>query len=204
MKRAFSFKNPSQKRKAALIPVLAIGLLWTLCQGEEDPNLRQPPMLNKPAEMGTETPATALRTKTWTDLPVEEIAAFNPFPLPPKTVPARDEKTEKAGSAEAAHEQNRATSDAERRRYWETQSVSIIYQGPKGPVAVIGSKTIGVGDMLDENLLVVDIRPDGIWVSQISEDSASGPARPANSTLSPYSFQSLWCQLKILGKKFGF
>ncbi len=199
MKLAATFKDPAQKRKAALIPVLVLGLVWMLCRHDEDSNLLPPPALNKPAPGETKTSSAAPRAKFWTELPLDQIAAFNPFPSPPKTEP--EKPTEPPISAEAAREQNRAKSNAESRRHWETQSASIIYQGPNGPVAVVGNKTVGVGDLLDENLRVVDIRQEGIWVSQIADVP---PPEPTNSPLSSYFLKPLLERLKILGKKFGF
>lgn len=179
MKLTLSLSDPAQKRKALLIPVLVLGLAWSLSQGEEEPALD-----TTPREAVTESPALekrprAARTKTWNELSLAEITAFNPFSVPEETIaPGPSNVLTKQPSGVAPAESGHKTQPASGLQKWEQQSVSIVYKGPKGPLAVIGERTVGIGDFLDETTFVVDIRQDGVWVSQTANKPQKAPLHP--------------------------
>lgn len=178
MKLALSLSDPAQKRKALLIPVLVVGLAWSLAPGEEAPEVKPPARPAKADRPVSDRRPSAPRKKTWTELSLAEITAFNPFPIPaevppPEPIEPLNGQAPKEAPAEAAVE---AVPPLQK---WESQSVSIVYRGPKGPLAVIGDRTIGIGDFLDETTIVVDIREDGVWVSQFGGSSPGIPSRPS-------------------------
>jgi hypothetical protein len=166
MKLTFSLSDPAQKRKALLIPVLVLGLAWSLSQGKVDP-AKQRSSRAKAERPASENRAIPPRAKAWTAMTLDEITALNPFPIP---APTQAPEAANILESETPQEPPAATeAEPARPTIWELQSVSIVYRGPKGPLAVIGDRTVGIGDMLDENTCVVDIRDDGVWLERIAD-----------------------------------
>lgn len=198
MDMKFSLNDPAQRRRALMIPVLGGGLIWALFFSGDEEKMLPPAPANAP-QQASAAEAAPPRVKEWTEMPLEQILAFNPFPIPravPKTAPnvVREAETLRA----MANTQQEEV--AAQIQQWEAQTVSMIYQGPKGPLAVIGGETFGVGDLLDENTRVTAIRDDGVWVSdaQSEPDPATNPGKPQGQPA------TLMNQLKNLGNVFGF
>jgi hypothetical protein len=172
MKLSFSLSDPAQKRRALLIPILGLGLVWSL-SGEADDPIQEPSSRRAKAERPpADSRALPSRTKTWTELSLAEITAFNPFVLPEAT---KEPEPSDVLPSETESQVENVTPAAPPLEKWELERVSIIYQGPTGPLAVIGDKTVGIGQMLDENTLVVDIRDDGVWVSEVKAEPLPNP-----------------------------
>jgi hypothetical protein len=103
MKLSVPLKTPAQKIKAALIPVLVLGLAWTVFSNEQDSSkpVTFPAAKAKPAI--AENNAGPAKTKEWNELSLKEIVAFNPFPIP-ATIPKQDliKPSEKESTPEIA------------------------------------------------------------------------------------------------------
>ncbi|MCA9073069.1 MAG: hypothetical protein KDA84_29305 [Planctomycetaceae bacterium] len=187
--------DASQKKKALLIPVLVIGLVYALFSGPEDvpPNPQSP---NQPAPAVASPPKESPREKGWTASTLDEVVKFSPFPLPSTPEPSSPEVPTETVSKEAEEQAAHEPADVNLQK-WESQRVSIIYQGPNGPVAVIGEQNVEIGDMLDVTTQVVDIRADGVWVARVSQRGQD----QHNKTSNP---PSLLQRLFNLGKKIEF
>jgi hypothetical protein len=201
MKLSVPLKTPAQKIKAALIPVLVLGLAWTLFSNEQDSSKPVTVAAEKAKPGIAGNNASPAKTKEWNELSLEEIVAFNPFPIP-APIPKQDpmEGTEKESPRKIA----KAAEPIPSIKLWEMQRVSIVYQGPNGPLAVIGDETVGIGDMLDGNTRVVGIRGDGVWVSQETNASDSAAADQTGMSAGSQSGSGSWDWLSKIGKKFGF
>ncbi len=167
-----------------MIPVLVLGLVWALSTGQDELAQSQSPSAGKVENPVGENRPLPARTKTWAERSLAEIIAYNPFPIPPEshTPDSSKRETAKTQGTHQAENQSEILSPLER---WETQSVSIVYHGPNGPLAVIGDRTVGIGDMLDKETRVVDIRDDGVWVSQVTNNASPSSPSPPISPISP-------------------
>jgi hypothetical protein len=126
-----------------------------------------------------------LRAPQWPQFTVEQVLQRSPFvlpstlqkvpeppvqvavaqqPVPPEPKPEPTPQPEQPSDAEiaAAEQQQRRQELAQRLDAWRRQPVSLIFTNSKGRTALIGSRTVSQGDLLDEGIRVVEISPNEV------------------------------------------
>ena len=56
------------------------------------------------------------------------------------------------------------------RARWEAQRVNVVLRAGSDLVAVIGNRTVRVGDVLEEGVRVVEIRPDSVLLEEFAPE----------------------------------
>jgi hypothetical protein len=181
-------------RQAVLIGVLAIVLVVVLvvqfgggsgaeetaCAKAAAKTATGPKRSSRAPKRRPASPATVRRQPSlppslppWPRFELSEVLEFDPFQAPPAL--RRQSKADQAGSV-SGNEEIAAVRDQRLRQIWaehqqaleklQQQGVRIIVGSPgKGRAAVIGNRTVRVGDTLDR-FRVMAIEPDGVVIQQ--------------------------------------
>ena len=163
--------------KLALIPILATILIWTLSSSADEPldsvaaaettaDPNSADLLGSPPaqrEFRNSGPAS----RPWPAVDHRTIAEFDPFTLTGELEqrstlpPAAQEPHEVAALAEDHNEQQitKALSEVQ---------LQGIFNGQQGPVALVDSRMVRIGDEIKPGLRVVEITSDGIVVEPVA------------------------------------
>jgi hypothetical protein len=170
--------------KLALIPVLAVVLLTVLRQPPTD---APAPEARPIAE--AETPSAAPPTRLISTLPelsLRDALAFDPFgqlalpvrqseePPPPPVPPTP--------VVEAPPTSGPKQPLVDRAKTLKELKVSAVFSSPKGPVAIIDSKTVRPGDLLSPGVRVVEIRGTNV-ILRVEDGEAASPEKPAEAAI---------------------
>ncbi len=167
--------TPRQWATIGLLAVVLVGVLWWQF-GASEPgpgDAKAGPAAPSPASpvstfpAGLKGAATGQSSGTapsppWPTIPLAEAAAYDPFqPLehqPASTPPLAKAAAKAKTSQDSA--QRRARQDQLLAALRKTGTTAVL-RGPQGAMAIVGRRTIRVGDELD-GFRVVAIEPDGV------------------------------------------
>ena len=158
-------------RQIVLMAVLAIafgGVLWYQLPGAEDPaaatagaDRASLPVATVANEQNIAAP-DARPVTPWPKVRAVEARRFDPFALSPSLARRlADPNVTSAADPAVDPEQVRKAADAERISILRKTGVSVVFQDKQGAVAIVGSREVRVGDLLD-GFRVIGIESDGV------------------------------------------
>ena len=191
MSKSSMSKDNARKLMIALIPVLVVVLilvvLWPASEDELQADSASPSQIkteplntskspNNPIEKQS-TAAQERPRKVWPEIRLASILKHDPFALAPlmtnysvkaepKVEPADPETTESQIQDDRAQRKQRLQ---ERIAVLQAKQVSAVFRNEAGIAAIIDSKIVHEGDLLEDGVRIVKIRPDGI-VLEIEDD----------------------------------
>jgi hypothetical protein len=170
MSQASRSKIPWERAKLALIPVLLLVLAGVLYWPSDDSAAESvPTLVTQPAvpSLGQSTthPANATKPKIrWPEYSLNEVIAFSPFdPLP------MDEGTQAAlASADSVQPSDAGgalpSPSQPTTKTLKAETLQAIYHDGRTAVALINSRLVRPGDLLEEGVRVVEITSAGVVV----------------------------------------
>lgn len=157
-----------QRLKLAAIPVLA-AVLWMVLP--KTPNAASDePLVKLNRDVPTSTRSGSSKpgeAKLASDMPViglDDALRFDPFAVPKflqqpvEEVSVVEESVEPAPSQVAEEIKTPIVSID----HLQSLEVSAVVHGPRGPAAIVGSKTVRIGDLFEPNVRVVEIQSDRV------------------------------------------
>lgn len=164
-------KRFREKVKLALIPLLSAILLAVLSDDGETPSPEATPAVALALRSSSATPTrsspgmagrtNSSRPQEWPTMPLGEILAHNPFAFPDALLPVPAEPPpvpQRPVTLEDVESANRQ----ELLDQWQSAQITAFYRSKEGPVAIVRSRVLSEGDVLEGGLRVIEIRPDGI------------------------------------------
>jgi len=170
--------DKNRRVKTALIPVLALILLWVLFGSSDETGVPDAAAANSVAVDSVTTVVTpstdadevvrprvavAETQKLWPQIPLDETLLHNPF------APTRSDES---SSNEDSQIDSKVRPDPQTRlkqlvAALQQDGLSIVFETGEGKTAVIGSRVIHEGDMLDETTRVVEIYSDRLVLERV-------------------------------------
>lgn len=160
--------------KIALVPVLAIVLVWNLASPSKQPldaatDEQTASDVVAPETSAEVVTATLLKQRhlqqpDWPTVDARTIAEFDPFALSGElaersiATPPVVEAAEPVAAAEAAQKQQQIEEAIAR------LNVQGIFKGSNGPAALVDSRIVRIGDEIEPGLRIVEITASGIVV----------------------------------------
>ena len=160
------------RAKLAAIPVLAVALIYVVRTNGTSDESTSPdaPTLVSDGTESSRSPGSASPqpAREWPNLPLSEILAHNPFSMPEELVP----NPHSSSVVDAAIPSDASPAISPRKQILEELSeleVTAYYKSENGAVAILGDRLIREGDLLEEVVRVIAIRPDGVVLALDSE-----------------------------------
>lgn len=176
MAGASKTNSPISTSQIALIAVLGLIFIAVLVMqfggGESDvtevESAPAPPVAGSPAGTPAAVAASAAKQATprtaWPRISLEEAAGYDPFSLHgnagSQISAALRGSTDQSTEAEQAAKTARSTT----LHALQSQGVNVVFQDQQGAVAMVGTRLVRVGDLLD-GYRVMKIGPDGVTLS---------------------------------------
>ena len=178
-----STRKPANRLKLALIPVLALALLGILSSsGDEAPAAMEDAVTSDSATAESVTSeddvaqavATAKQRKiSWPQITLAGVLQHDPFALPPAlsqlVTPAASEEQQQNGPDDKSASSNEESVEAaaaedmqQKMAALQQRHVSVLLRSAKGLAAVIDSKVVHEGELLENGVRVVEIGRDGV------------------------------------------
>lgn len=172
--------------KLALIPVLALTLVYLLTssRSSDDTVPAETVLVSAPPETSTvATPSAAGAVVTdvvatapdlpppleWPVLPLDDVLAYNPFGWPEGLAPTAPLAAAEAVTGQGATDMEQSQNDRQKLlEQLEATSVSAYYVSMQGAVALVGTRVLHVGDVIDGQIRVQGIEPDRVTYEPVA------------------------------------
>jgi hypothetical protein len=172
--------------KLALIPVLALTLVYLLTssRSSDDTVPAETALVSAPPEtspLATPSAAGAVVTDVvatapdlplsleWPVLPLDDVLAYNPFGWPDGLAPVAPIPVANAAAGQGASDVDQHQMDRQKLLdQLEATSVSAYYVSNQGAVALVGSRLLHVGDVIDGQIRVQEIEPDRVTYEPVA------------------------------------
>ncbi len=180
--------STANRATIAAIPVLSI-MLVVILYGNFRPNTVEPPATPRPlgsAQAAAQSPAVPAHTtptaRVWPSFALHEIIALDPFPAPerPPVTPAEAARPAPQPNgltlSDSLHDPVMAT------RASVADSIQAIYFDGTRAAALLGSRVVRIGDVLEDGTTVIDVGAEGIVVQTTDEATETMPLPTDNPT----------------------
>ncbi len=169
--------TPTPRWKIALIPLLAATLVWNLStsNGSHGGSEAEESAANTdsgPGDFSAERGHPPVeKAQPWPEFPLERIVARDPFAMSGELLARTEDSAAQVVATTSTDDFNQPEKTrGSLEELSASNPVTAVIDGPLGRAAIVDSKVVHIGDVLEDRFRIVDILKSGIVVELTDQD----------------------------------